>query len=235
MNITDIHSHMLFGIDDGAKTLEDSLAMLQAAYDSGTRTVFFTPHNVKAGFDFEKAKESMDALAPIIKERFAGLRVYGGCEIMYSHSITESLITNQLPTLAGSRYVLIEFMPGIFYSEILSAIRKIVSCGYFPIIAHAERCINLKVQNVGELIECGALIQLNAASVLGKRGFAIKRFCAKLIKKSLVHFIASDAHDFKKRTSELGPCAQYITKKYGEQTALELFCRGGEEIINSVK
>lgn len=232
MDLVDIHTHILYGMDDGARTPDESVAMLEAAYDQGVRTVFLTPHSDRCGFNFERASEHISALAPIIKQRFKGLRIYGGCEIMYSHSAAEGLVTKQLPTLAGSRYVLVEFMPGAFCTEIVSGVRKLVSHGYIPIIAHAERCVNLKKNNIEELIDYGALIQLNAASVLGKRGLSAKRFCKALLKDGLVHFIASDTHDMKNRSSLLGSCAQYVSKKYGEQYANELFYKNAQAIID---
>ncbi len=233
MDIIDIHTHILYGMDDGARTLEDSIELLEKAYNSGTRTVFFTPHNMKAGIDTERANEHMAELVPHIKERFPNLSFYGGCEILYSPSAIESVVTGQLPTLASSRYVLIEFMPSAFYSEMLSAIRRIVTTGYFPIIAHAERYECLKPEKIKELVKSGALIQLNARSVVGKNGFFTKRSCAKLLGKNLVHFIASDCHDADVRSPELDKCASLIEKKYGKETMERIFNFNPRQIINN--
>ncbi|MBQ8605917.1 MAG: hypothetical protein IJ408_04200 [Clostridia bacterium] len=233
MELIDIHTHILFGMDDGAKTKEDTLELLQEAYDGGTRAVFFTPHNDRGGFDLEKASAHTSELAPVIRERFPGLRIYGGCEVLYSHSVADSLLAGQIPTMNGTQYVLCEFMPGIFGSEALSAVRNIVNCGYIPIIAHAERYINLRKKNISELIDNGALIQLNAKAVLGKRGFAVKRVCKDLLRGALVHFIASDAHNMKNRSSDLSECAKYIEKKYGKERMQELFYDNPNHIINN--
>ena len=233
MDIIDIHTHILYGMDDGAKTLEDAVSILEKAYEAGTRVVFFTPHNMRAGFDTERANEHMAELVPYMKERFPQLSFYGGCEILCSPSAIEGVITGQLPTLASSRYILVEFMPAAFYSEMLSAIRRIVASGYIPIIAHTERYECLKPDKVKELVTSGALIQLNARSVIGKNGFFAKRYCAKLLAKDLVHFIASDCHDIKVRVPQLDRCAALIEKKYGKETATRIFNQNPRQIINN--
>lgn len=231
MNITDIHTHILFDVDDGARDIETSIELLKMAYADGTRTVFLTPHSKNGGFDFERANKHINELVRALPE--PAPKLYAGCEIFYSSSVCEQLKNGKLPTLAGSRYVLCEFMPNEPQSEILSAVRNLCKSGFYPIVAHAERYMELTADGVREIVDSGGYIQLNARSVCGANGFKLKHHCAKLIKNSLVHFIASDAHSLSRRTPVLSGAAQYVTKKFGSDIAAEIFYKNPAQIISN--
>ena len=100
MDIIDIHTHILFGIDDGARTAEQSVEMLKVATENGTSTIFLTPHCTRADFNIQKAKESIEKLAKIAKEQFPQLSIYGGSEILYTPSAIEGVLQGKTPTLA---------------------------------------------------------------------------------------------------------------------------------------
>jgi protein-tyrosine phosphatase len=230
MNAIDIHTHILFGIDDGARDIETTKQMLNLAKKSGTSAVFVTPHTKDGAFDFEKANAAMREL---IKDGKPEIQIYTGCEIMYTDSVTDSLKSGKLPTLAGSRYVLCEFLPNQPYSDLERAVTALCKSGYLPIIAHAERYACLDINNVRKLYDSGAYIQLNARSVAGKNGFKIKSHCKKLILAGLVHFIASDAHSMNTRVPVLIDAYEYVSKKFGSATASEIFYNNPIQIINN--
>jgi protein-tyrosine phosphatase len=138
-------------------------------------------------------------------------------------------------TMAGSRYILLEFASTAFRSQILSGITECISAGKIPIIAHAERYNAFRNDPAltDDVLKLGARIQLNADSVMGKHGFFVKRFCHKLLKAEKVHFIASDAHDLRKRPPNLLPCYKRICKKYGEKYAKRLFRKNPRALIEN--
>lgn len=234
MEITDIHTHILFGTDDGAADIDTSVLLLEKAYNDGTRRIFLTPHSINGGFDFKNSNSNLQMLFEKIKGRFPGLSFYSGCEIFYSESTADNLIAGKIPTLADSKYALVEFYPMVFYDELKNAVLKLTTSGYIPVIAHAERYACLRKQDTGLLCELGAYIQLNARSVLGKSGLETKHFCQKLLKDGLVHFIASDAHDPVHRTPELSKCVRYIEKKYSRSYAEQIFYKNPMQIINNI-
>lgn len=233
MKYADIHTHILFNVDDGAQTQEESLAMLDVAYQTGTRAVFFTPHTGNSGFCYERANEHLLQLKPLIIERYPDLKIYGGSEILFSALTLELLLSKQVPTLADSSYPLIEFDPAVFYGDMMDAVRQLANNGFTPIIAHAERYECMHPALAYQLIDMGAYIQLNARSVLGKHGRKVKRICKHLLQGHLVHFIASDAHNAVIRSPDLSECAAYIEHRFGEEYVQELFCDNALAVVNN--
>ena len=215
MKFIDIHTHILYGIDDGAKTEAESKEMLTLARADGTDTFIFTPHCTSEEFDTEKVRAVAASLCdtPLV-----------GCEVLYRGAGTaEMLKSGRIPTLAGSDCVLVEFGFGVDIATLLKAVHEITSLGLTPIIAHPERYRLITAKDVGALIDAGALIQLNADSVMGKNGFSVKLKSAAILKAEFAHFIASDCHDTKGRTPVLSRCFDTVSKKYGAEYAEELF------------
>lgn len=227
MDRVDIHTHILYGVDDGSPSEEVSLEMLDQAYADGTRSIFFTPHGT-GKLDLQKVKESLAVLNAKVKERWPDLTTYLGCEVYYTDEIIEGLNAGRLPTLADSRYVLIEYGTRVFYGDLLDSIRLFTMNGYLPIIAHADRYDCMTPMLAYQLVDTGAYIQLNASTVIGSSGFKAKRLCAKLLKDRLVHFIASDAHDPQRRRPVLSAAYSRVSRKYGEDYADKLFCENGK-------
>ncbi len=233
MKFVDIHTHILYGIDDGADSLETSLEMIDRAYRDGARAVFLTPHCHEGSLDFNKVNDALIALKPHIREKYKDLLVYGGCELLFGDITLTGLLSGKIPTLADSNYILIEFFPAVKAEEVMWALRTATSNGYFPIIAHAERYGRLKEKDIEEFVDAGAYIQLNAQSVCGKAGGAVKRFCHKLLRDGLVHFIASDCHNLSRRPPGLFECAELVAKKYGEDYAESIFCKNALRVVEN--
>lgn len=227
-HLADIHTHILPGIDDGAKTLDDALAMLQHAYSQGTRLVFLTPHYrgnfraVTAQQRLSAAKELRHAAAVLLPE----LRLELGTEIAYAPGFGEKLQLRELLSYAGGDYILLEFGDLTDKKTVLQGLEEALNCGFVPVVAHAERvdCFRKGLSLLRQAVEMGALIQLNADSVMGQwGGFFLRRWCDRALKEGLVHFIASDAHDLQHRPPELRRCYSHICKQYGEEYANALF------------
>ena len=121
------------------------------------------------------------------------------------------------------------------YSDIRTQTKKLLSYGYVPVIAHAERyaCLLKKPRLCLELLDSGAYIQLNADSILGLDGKAGEKFCRKLLKNQWADFVASDAHGMKERANHLGKCMEYVAKKYGGDYAEILFGSNPQKILDS--
>ena len=126
--------------------------------------------------------------------------------------------------MAGSHYALVEFQPDDDYSRIRQGLQAVQMAGYWPILAHAERCQKLaaNVDYIEELVHMGIYIQINAKSVTGENGWQCKSCTKKLLKRGLVHFVASDGHDTKKRIPSIQKAIFQISSRYGKKYALEL-------------
>lgn len=234
---TDIHTHILPGVDDGAKDLREAMALVRAAWKDGTRAMILTPHYRG---EYKKNTPTMlqDAFfgfCEAVKEQFPELTLYLGNEVFFETEAPESLAAGGILSLNGSDYVLLEFRFGTLRSQVVSGVWEMVRHGFTPIIAHAERydVFRKDARLVDEVLEMGALIQLNADSVMGKQGLGVKRFCHKLLKAQQAHFIASDAHDVQHRPPLLRECFSRIHKKYGAEYARKLFCDNAQSIINN--
>lgn len=233
--LIDMHCHIVPGVDDGAKTIYDAGKILQMEYREGVSAVIITPH-YRRGM-FETPQEEIDRqflrVKKVVSSSRSGMRVFLGCEYHASSSMVEDLTSGRRPTMAGSRYVLVEFSGQHTYTQIRNQIYELTAAGYRPIIAHAERypCLIKDMVLAEELVYAGAQIQITAASVMGRAGRARKKFCKWLIKNDFVTYIATDAHDIRDRRPDLGTCAAYIRKKYGEDYAKKIFIKNPREII----
>lgn len=227
MGFTDIHTHILCGLDDGAQNDITMQKMAQSAKSDGTDTVIATPHCDGYLFDRQKADE--------VAKRITSLKVLVGCEILYRGECSvEAVERGDIPTLADSDFVLVEFGVNAPRSFIEDAVHRFTVSGYTPIIAHAERYTALDIDSIARLAMSGACIQLNVSSVMGKNGFLKKLYCGRLLKARLVHFIASDAHNTDTRPPRLLECYGYICKKYGERYARSLFIENANKITDKI-
>lgn len=227
MELTDIHCHILPEVDDGSQSVEQSIAMLDIAVRNAIHTIILTPHN-KPGrhhLHAQSMEQRRKALEAAAEEAGISIALYNGSELFYRMGLPEEIRDGEALSMADSHYVLLEFRPADDYDYLRNGVYELLSEGYLPIVAHAERyiCLTEHPERVAELHGMGAYIQLNAGSIMGESGFGIKRFAKGLLKKELVHFVATDAHDTSGRKPELKKCADYITKKYGQMYAQRIF------------
>lgn len=229
----DIHTHILPGVDDGAGDQIQALNMVRQAYEDGTRTMILTPH-YRGRFKANDLQKRFDWFSELVSREMPEMKLYLGSEVCYEQAVPEALAAKQALSINGSPYCLLEFLPGSFVSQVLTGVWETVRYGYIPIIAHLERYeIFRKDPNlIDQVLDMGALLQLNADSVLGKRGWGVARFCKRLLKQRKVHFIASDAHDVKKRPPLLGDCWQRVCRLCGREYATALFYGNAKQIIS---
>lgn len=201
--IIDIHTHILPGVDDGAADWDEARWMLRCAYEQGIRTIIATPHYSHRQ-DVGRLRElagQLDEEAKIIAEDF---RIFLGQEILYFDSIVERLQEGHALTMAGSRYVLVEFMPDVTYPRIFQVIRKMLLARYIPVLAHMERYRCLRTDGrIEELIRSGCLIQMNFTSIQGSRFQSNVRWCRKQLLEQRVHFLGTDMHDSVRRKPDI--------------------------------
>lgn len=223
----DIHSHILPGIDDGSDSMEMSMEMLRMAAKDGIGQMILTPHNKPwhSHTDYAGIAAKVERLQHRLTEERLDMKLYAGSELYYRSGLVDELDQGMAVTLANSHYVLVEFEPSADYDYIRNGMYALVTGGYDPIIAHAERYKNIcsKTARIAELAKMGCFIQVNAGSIMGRYGFGVKQITRNMLKQGLVHFVATDAHDLDRRQPCLSLCADYIRKKYGQDSARRLF------------
>ena len=228
----DIHCHLLYGVDDGAKTIEESAAMLQEAKEQGVTDVILTPH-YRHGF-FSYPKEEIEShfmkLYPIAEK--LGIRIFPGTEYHVNSYIVEAFDSGRCRTLADTRYILCEYSHDSEYSYIYQMTQELIFHGYIPVLAHVERYQALyDFTSVEELKNLGAWITVNADAVLGAEGGTPKRFCKKMLKEDYVDVIASDSHGIKNRVCHMKKCYEMVSKKFGNDYADKLFVLNPGKIL----
>ncbi len=234
---TDLHTHILPGVDDGAPDMTQALRMLRMAWGNGTRSVFLTPHY--RGKYKQNSLEELQAeflwLQEMVKTELPGLNLYLGQEVAYEADAPEAVFSGRVLRMNGSAYVLLEFRAQVLRSQMITGVSEMIRCGFVPIVAHFERydISRTDPELADELLQMGALLQLNADSILGVNGFRVKRFCHKLLLEEKVHFVATDAHDLKDRPPLLRECFLRIHKKYGQAYAARLFYENAQAVIEN--
>lgn len=217
MSFSDIHTHILYGVDDGAKDLKDSMELITEEWEQGVNRIIMTPHyGPKFGSPDKKLLENRFAvIQEEARKYYPDMELYLGSELYYQRDTIQDLKEGKALTLAGSKYILVEFGVSDSYSKILQAIQDFIYAGYLPIIAHVERyeAVRQHLDRAKELVKTGAYLQINASSFLG--GFLNKTtaFCNKLLKEDLVYFIASDCHDLKNRCPNIAEGLKAAQKK----------------------
>lgn len=232
--IIDIHNHIIFGVDDGAKNIEEALEIIEEEYNQGVRKIICTPHFQGGVYEAkpEEIQKKFHMIRECVKEKYSDLELYKGNEILLSGNISELLKTKRVCQLADSRYILVEFTQGVEYSVLETKIRDVLLEGYIPIIAHCERytCLQKSVDRIEHLVEVGAYMQINAKTALTFKG---RRFIKKLIDADCLHFIASDAHGIKKRGVHFNECVTLLEKKYGKEYVRWLLIENPQKILDN--
>ena len=234
-NFIDIHSHILPGVDDGAAGWEMSMRMLKCAADDGISVIVLTPHD-KPGhrhMPFSEMRNRMEKLQCMMEEEKIDIKLHMGREVYYRSGMLGNMEEDMTVTLAGSRYLLVEFNPLADYSYIRNGIYSLLMEGYYPVLAHVERYRNVcaRKSGINDLIEMGCYMQVNAGSVTGRFGWKTRQFVKRILKCGQVHFIATDAHDLGKRAPALSDCADFISKKYGGDYCRKLFLDNPMDVI----
>lgn len=237
--MVDIHCHIMFGVDDGPKAESEALKLLQREYECGVEAIILTPHYIKGVYEPSKdlVLERFTQMKYMAQEAGLDMDIYLGCEYYANSDMLEELQRNSIFRMNGSRYVLLEFSPRHSYQTIHNWIYELRNAGLCPIIAHIERYSQIvsDMEQVSALIGLGALVQINASTLIGKCGRKVKKISETLMKKGYVHFIASDTHDIKRRCPDLDLCEGYITKKWGKERAGKLLVDNPQAILNKTE
>ncbi|HXH87158.1 MAG TPA: CpsB/CapC family capsule biosynthesis tyrosine phosphatase [Gaiellaceae bacterium] len=195
--VIDLHSHILPGIDDGAASLAESLALARAAVADGITAIAATPH-VRSDFptSAERMEELVDELRAALASEQIPLELHRGGEVALDRLHLLQPAEVRRFALAGSRYVLTEFPYGGWPLDLQDRIFRLQLDGLVPVLAHPERNAEVKadLHRLAPLVAAGALVQITAASIDGRLGRTTQRVALELVSEGLAHLIASDAH-----------------------------------------
>jgi protein-tyrosine phosphatase len=226
----DIHCHVLPGLDEGPSTQEESVKMLQLAYEDGVTGIVATPH-IMNGL-YKNTKETIDNAISELRRLANHVRIYIGAEIRIDRDLAARVVNNELPLINNKKFILLELPTYVIppIAQLENIVKSLKMHRITPIFAHPERNIPiLKDLSVMEkLIRCGAFFQVTAMSL---RDPGLRSPVLKMINKGYVHAVASDAHDARKRPPILSVAYEIISKKIGNEIAEKLFTYNPLKII----
>ena len=225
----DIHTHVLPCVDDGSDSIKKSIKMLNIAVKMGVTDIILTPHyRMQYKLGKEQLLEEFESFKKEAKNEQIPVNLYLGQEIYVGKDYLRTFEQNKVFTLNGTSYALLEFNFGK-ECDIADAVFELSLRGYKSVIAHFERYDYATIEEAFAIKKLGGLIQVNASSLLGKRGFSCKKMARRLLEEGLVDFVASDIHS--KRTNYLEKAYKIVCKKYGKETADKVFTENAKTLF----
>ena len=233
----DLHTHILPGIDDGAKTVDDSLLMIRQAIDAGVDIICATPHILGGVSRFlrERINQTFQLMVSEIEREELRVKLLLGSEIYVRQDICSLSQFNFFSLNQTGKYVLLELPLGHVPPNLHRLVHNLLLNGLTPIIAHPERSIvdTSQFKAVENLIRLGSLTQINAGSLLGHFGSAPRKAAARLLEWDLVNVMASDAHDPDARSIAILPESfREVCRLVGKAKGHELVVQNPSRILN---
>ena len=231
--MTDLHCHILPGIDDGARDVETSLALLTEQKKQGVDNIIFTPHfnseRISVDDFYKKRAESLERLTTLDDFKKLDINYKLGSEVYYTVGLSGMSLDKLC--FAGSDYILIELPTQARPHGLKRPFGNIVSNGYRPIIAHVERYSYMLSDPtvLYDLIDLGCLAHINAEALMQKSKHTSMVYY--FVKHGLVHFMCSDCHSIKRRPPDLEAGFKEMDNSLGKKYS-ELFMENAETIFN---
>lgn len=232
----DIHCHILPSLDDGSADMDESLAMAHIAAASGIRGIVATPH-------FRGEEQGLAQLPKILSRyrHFARalaqteipITVYPGAEILCLPQTPRLARQKELPTLADTNYLLVEFYFDESAEYMDGILRQIHDCGYRLVVAHPERYCAIQRDPVlaNRWSRMGYALQLNKGSLLGAFGDRVQCTATALLEDGSIRLLASDAHSIARRTTDMRPLRQWLSRECPAEAAAILLEENPRRLI----
>ena len=231
----DVHSHIVYGVDDGSKTIEDTINMIKEAKKVGFTDIICTPHYMEDYY--EVPCEEISSKISQIRDLAEGIniKIHQGNEIYANESIIEYIKSGQATSLNGSRYVLIEFPMQTKPINMDQVIYLLLQAGKVPIVAHPERYsyVRENPNMLLEYIEQGVLFQTNYGSIIGMYGDKAKKTLKYLLKNGLISFFGSDVHRPEQVYDKMPKILKKLRKILSEEEVEQLTTINPQKALNN--
>jgi len=232
----DIHCHILPGLDDGPKAIQESLRMLEIARGDGIKVIAATPHMMDGVHNVspDSIAEALNQLNGLLPD---GPKVVSGADIRICIDLIGKVERGELPLINGGNYFLLE-MPSYGIPplpELKNLVANLKMRRFVPVITHPERNFVLaeNLSIMAELRKMGALFQVTAGSIVKAFGPFAQKSSLKMLKKGLVDVVSTDAHDPEKRPPILSRAYNFVADKFGAEMAFKLFSENPLKIIEN--
>ena len=224
----DIHNHLLYEIDDGSKSLNNSIQLLDDLKNRGVTDIVLTPHYI-IGTNYcsnnNSKKELMNEL-----QKHTSIKLYLGNEVYIDNNIVEYIENGEISTINNSKYLLMELPLKEKLNSTSEIIFRLRNIGVVPIIAHPERYHYLSIKDLENLIEQGCLLQGNISSIIGRYGKDAKKNLELLLKKHMIHVLGTDIHN---SMFDIEECKNELKKIVDEYMYDDIMCNNFDKIVNN--
>jgi protein-tyrosine phosphatase len=219
----DLHCHLVPGIDDGAPDLETALKMARIAVADGIEVTACTPHIYPGLYENDRdgIVAAVAALQSVLDDEGIALRLTTGADVHLTPDLLEGLQAGRLPTLADSRYLLLEPPHHVAPPRFEETIFRLMSEGYVPVVTHPERLswIETHYDIFVRLAQRGAWMQITAGSITGRFGKRPRAWAERMLDEGLVHIVATDAHRAQQRPPLLAEARDAVARRLGDAEA----------------
>lgn len=230
----DMHTHILYGVDDGPKTVDETLRMLEAAKAEGITDIISTSHASHPQYHVDFMTVNMQ-VAQLQKEaNDIGINIHTGQEVRIQSNLIERFKNGELLTMANSQYLLLELPSSNVPQYTKNIVYSLLEEGITPIIAHPERNKGIaeKPERLERLIREGALAQVTAGSLSGHFGKSVQQLALQLVEANLVHTYGSDVHNLMTRPFLFNEGLDYLEKKK-QSDAIDVLLENNDRILTN--
>ena len=233
----DVHSHVLFGVDDGAKTIEESIEILKDLKKVGYSDIILTPHYIKDSKYTSNVLENEKKLKKLKKALIKNnidINIYLGNEIYIDKDIDDLLDVNKITSLNSTDFLLIELPLSGEYPEYLDIFGYLISKGYEVILAHPERYVSIQknFKKIYELEKLGVYFQCNLDSIIGKYGDDAKNTMIRMLEEKKVTFLGTDIHQKKEDYATWVVAKALILNYISEDELKDILYNNAKALIN---
>ena len=233
----DFHSHIVYDVDDGAESIEDSVRILKEAENAGFKSIILTPHYMENYYEVQKdeIEQRIEVIKEKCKEKNININLYQANEIYITNYMTELLQEGIASSINNSKYVLFELPMNEEPANLLEVVYSLLENGKIPIIAHPERYsyIQKEPNKLLDLIELGVLFQTNYGSILGQYGKEIQKTANLLVEHNFIHFLGSDVHKTGRIYTNIEEIKKQLRKIISEEKLEELTQINPQKVINN--
>lgn len=233
----DMHSHIVFDVDDGSDSLEESLAIIKRASKKGIHTMFATSHYIEGSMTAKAnaVKDKLEILRSKLKEEHIDVQLLCGHEVFLDHESIDHVKSGKALSLNDSRYILVELPMLNELNNLEDILFDMTIKGYVPIIAHPERYtyVQRDINRIRKWIDSGALLQLNLPSFHNKYGDVARKTAEEMLKRQMYHFVGSDVHAYKSRALSIDDPLNKVKSLVSNSVYMDMIENNPKKVIQN--
>ena len=234
----DIHSHLIYGVDDGSNNIDTSIDILSSLADVGITDIILTPHYI-AETKYTSSKmnniKKYNELKDELKKKEIDINIYLGNEIYIDENILDNIKNNEICSLNNTEYILVELPMSGIYDDYQDLFHSLMDIGFKIVLAHPERYVSFQndYNKIDEMVNMGVLLQCNIDSILGAYGRSAKKTVKYILKNKYISFIGTDIHSKKNNYNYIEKAKNKFKRYLSDDEINNIFNINAKNIIKS--